>query len=529
VISFLVAMLITMLALPPFIRLGRSASIVAVPDSRKLHVEVTPQIGGVAIVLGFVAATLALLPDYPELMLFYVGALIVFSIGLIDDYRELDYRVKFVAQFAAAGWILVAMSLWDVGLSVGGETVRLGAVAFPLALLFLVGVTNAINLSDGLDGLAAGLALVSGLTIAVIGYQNNAPLPLFLMLALAGSLMGFLRFNSHPARVFMGDNGAYFIGFTLATCCLFIATRSTGVSFFALLFVLGLPVFDTMSVACRRMAERRGPFSADRKHLHHRLLDGAGLSHDQVVLCMYVVHMVFVFLGYVLSEQSEWVVGLAYITTILLLEVGIRAIVKGELQTLRGLKSSALRAHGWHRVLDVAAFAMMAAIPLWAVLSANHIPPDFAVVAGAILAIVGVFAFRRGFWTSAPGWVDRGALYVLGTYAVYFLSVGDRGTVSHVADTSGFLLLAAWLVLKVVDARDRGLRLRALDVLIVIATVWVSSLGPWRINDYVIEIVKVLVWFYAVELLFLRFRHTQLVHALPLLGCGAIVARAAFG
>jgi UDP-GlcNAc:undecaprenyl-phosphate GlcNAc-1-phosphate transferase len=521
-------MLVTMLVLPPLIHWGRAASIVAVPDHRKLHGEVTPQIGGVAIVLGFIAATVILLREYPELALFYAGAVTVFAIGLLDDYRELDYRVKFVAQFGAAGWVIVAMSLWDPGLSLEGGTVRLGVVSFPIALLFLVGVTNAINLSDGLDGLAAGLALASGLTIAVLGYQSNAPMPLFLMLALAGSLMGFLRFNSHPARVFMGDNGAYFIGFTLATCCLLIACRSSGVSFFALLFVLGLPVYDTVSVALRRMAEGRGPFSPDRKHLHHRLLDGVGLSHDQVVLTLYVLHMVFVFLGYVLSERSEWIVGTAYVGAILILELGIRSMVRGDFRSSQVLRSSVFRARGWHQILDVAAFAMMVALPMWAFLSARHVPVDFALVAASLLVVVGIFALRRGFWTSAPGWVDRVALYVLGTYAVYFLSSGDRGAASHVADTSGFLLLAVWLVLKVVDARDRGLKLTALDVLIVAATIWVSSLGPWHIDDYAVEIVKVLVWFYAVELLFLRFRHVQLVHALPLVGCGAIVARAAF-
>src|SRR5262249_7305802 len=152
----------------------------------------------------------------------------------------------------------------------------------------------------------------SALAIAILGYQTNEPVPLFVMLGLSGSLMGFLRFNSHPARVFMGDNGAYFIGFTLATCCLLIACRAEGVSCFALLLMLGLPVYDTVSVALRRMMEGRGPFSPDRKHLHHKLLDGAGLSHDQVVLWMYVMHMVLVFIGYLLAERPEWIVGPAY-------------------------------------------------------------------------------------------------------------------------------------------------------------------------------------------------------------------------
>ncbi len=525
-VSFLIAMLITMVALPPLIRWGRATSIVAVPDARRLHGEITPQIGGVAILLGFIVPTLLLVPEYPELLSFYIGAVAVFAIGLLDDYRELDYRLKFVTQFGAAAWVIATMSLWDIGLSYEGTTLRLGAISFPIALLFLVGVTNAINLSDGLDGLAAGLALVSTLAIAAIAYQTNEPIPLFLMLALAGSLMGFLRFNSHPARVFMGDNGAYFIGFTLATCCLLIACRGQGVSFFALLFVLGLPVYDTVSVALRRMAERRGPFSPDRKHLHHRLLDGVGLAHDQVVLWMYVVHMVLVFVGFVLAEQAEWLVGTAYVVTVLVLEFGIGAMVRRGLRTHSVLGTSVFRAPRWHRMLDLAAFAMMLALPLWAFLSALHVPRDFTLVAGCILVVFAIAATRPGFWSSSPGWVDRVALYILGTYAVYFLSTGDHGAGSHVAANAGFLLLGAWLLLKIVDARDRGLKLTALDVLVVAATVWISSLGPWHIDDYAVEIVQVLVWFYAVELLFLRFRNVRWVHVLPVLGCGAIVARA---
>jgi UDP-GlcNAc:undecaprenyl-phosphate GlcNAc-1-phosphate transferase len=528
-IEFLAAMLVTMLALPPLIRWGRAAQIVAVPDHRRLHAEVTPQIGGVGILLGFVAPSALLVPDYGHVTLFYVGVLVVFVVGLLDDYREVDYRLKFLAQFAAAGWIITTASLWDIGLVWGDDTVRLGLASSVVALFFMVGVTNAINLSDGLDGLAAGLALVSALALAVLGYQTNEQLPLTLMLALAGSLMGFLRFNSHPARVFMGDNGAYFIGFTLAFCCLWISCHGEGVSFFALLFALGLPVYDTLSVAVRRMAEGRGPFSPDRKHVHHRLLDGVGLTHDQVVLCMYVVHMVLVTTGFLLAEQNEILVGAVYGASLLALELALRALGRARLHATHVSKSKFLRARGWHRLLDVAAFAVMSTLMLWATLRVQRVSADFVSVAAAIFLLSSIVAIRRGFWTSAPGWVDRVALYVLGTYAVHFLASSGHGAVSQIVSSAGFLLLGAWLILKAVDAGDQSVRLTALDVLVVGAMIGISSLGPWRVEDYAVEVVKILVWFYAVELLCIRFRSVALVHALPFVGSGAILLRAAIG
>jgi UDP-GlcNAc:undecaprenyl-phosphate GlcNAc-1-phosphate transferase len=426
----------------------------------------------------------------------------------------------------AAGWVILALSLWDIDFRIGGRTLGFGIVLFPFVWLFVVGVTNAINLSDGLDGLAAGLAFVSALALCAFGFQANAPLPFFLMLTLAGSLLGFLRFNSHPARVFMGDNGAYFIGFTLAFCCLLIARDDAPVSFSALMFVLGLPVYDTLSVAIRRMAEGRGPFSPDRKHLHHRLLDGVGLSHDQVVLSMYVLHIVLVLAGYLLARQDELLAGSLYVASMLGLEFAVGASSRVRRRSGRGAAAGRSRARSLHAALDVAAFGVIGALPVWSFLSADAIPRDFSLVAAVILVVSIALSTRRSHWRSMPGWVDRLALYVVGAFAVYLHTVQPRDVVSSMVMTAAFTMLVAWLVLKVLDTGDERLKVTSLDVLVVAATIGFASIGPWRIDAYAVEIVQVLVWFYAVEVLCLRLRRVELVHALPLLACSAILARA---
>src|SRR5262249_19141894 len=132
---------------------------------------------------------------------------------------------------------------------------------------------------------------------------------------------------------------------------------------------------------------------------------------------------------------------------------------------------------------------------------------------------------RGRLWVTAPVWVDRAALYVLGTYSVYFLSTSGHGGASQVAETAGFLLLGVWLVGGLLDSQRGAFKLTALDVLIVAATIWMSTLGPWNVNDYAVEVTKVLAWFYAVELLLARFRHARPVQALSVFGCCTIVAR----
>lgn len=250
--------------------------------------------GGIAIYLGFIITILATQTITARLVGLLIGGTLIIFLGLIDDIRSLSPRGKLLGQVAAA-LILVGFGTqvdFITNPLTGGVT-SLGSLAIPLTVIWIVGVTNAVNLIDGLDGLAAGISAIAAITLAVVGWaagQGNAAV---WALILALSTLGFLRYNFHPARIFMGDSGSMFLGFNLAALSLMSLTKST--TAFSLLvpfIILGIPILDTFCAIVRRLAGGQPIFKADREHLHHRLL-GLGLSHRGTVLVIYIFSGVF--------------------------------------------------------------------------------------------------------------------------------------------------------------------------------------------------------------------------------------------
>ena len=295
---------------PLVIRLARRIGAVDHPGVRSVHTRPTPRIGGVAIYLSTTCVILALLlinhtsSDRFQEMRLQVIMLVgsasgIFLLGLLDDLRGLPARWKFLAELLGA----VALCLAGVqisSISLGGDSeIFLGWLGWPLTILWIVGVTNAVNMSDGLDGLAAGITAIACAVIAVFaihsstfytgGAHDNAVMTALFSLALLGSLMGFLIFNFHPAKVFMGDCGSLFIGFTIASMSVICVSKSASLVGLALpALALGIPIFDMLFSMLRRFMERRPIFAPDRSHFHHRLLD-LGLSQTQAVAIIYVV------------------------------------------------------------------------------------------------------------------------------------------------------------------------------------------------------------------------------------------------
>jgi UDP-GlcNAc:undecaprenyl-phosphate GlcNAc-1-phosphate transferase len=234
-------------------------------------------------------------------------ATVVFLIGLIDDLRGLPARFKLVVE------VLGAMLLYLVGVKIGGInlggriTIPLGGLACPITILWIVGITNAVNMSDGLDGLAAGVAAIACGVIAILAIHgstihtgairdNDVMMALF-ALSLLGSLSGFLFFNFNPAKVFMGDCGSLFIGFTIAVASVMCVSKSTALVGLALpALALGIPIFDTLFSMLRRFLERRSLFAPDKSHFHHRLLE-LGFTQRHAVLIIYGATLFAVALG----------------------------------------------------------------------------------------------------------------------------------------------------------------------------------------------------------------------------------------
>lgn len=307
-------------------------------SSRKIHERAIPRLGGVAIVLGFFAPLVALLlvdsgvgetyKASPSLLIgIFGGGLLVAVLGLYDDFHGANASKKFVVQFA------VAAGLWALGFRI--ETiatplfgnVQLGLLGLPLSLFWMVGIINAMNLIDGLDGLAGGVAFFAVATNFVLALSRGDVLMSLMMVALAGSIIGFLAFNFNPASIFMGDTGSMFLGFVLGAISIKSSQKSgTAVALLVPVLALGLPIMDTLLAIGRRTLRGRGMFSADKEHIHHRMMSRLSLSHRKAVLALYGVSSLFALLSLGLAYASNMQAGILLVCVAGLVFLFVRAL-----------------------------------------------------------------------------------------------------------------------------------------------------------------------------------------------------------
>jgi UDP-GlcNAc:undecaprenyl-phosphate GlcNAc-1-phosphate transferase len=293
VVSFLLTPLVRRIA----IRYGA----IDQPDERRVNKRPVPRGGGVAVAIAFISITLAMLAlnavvefvvippnvQLTELVGLLLGGALATAFGVIDDALDLRARWQFAGQLGLALFAIAMGYVVDfIANPVGTGIIRLaGPVAIGFSVLWIAGMINSINFIDGLDGLSSGIGLIAAVTLGVISLtpQVGQPFIAVLCFALAGSLLGFLRWNFHPATIFVGTSGVMFLGYTLALLSI-LGIAKVAVA----MLVLGVPIIDAFWIIVRRLAQRRSPFSPDRGHLHHRLLD-VGLSHRQTVLLIYAI------------------------------------------------------------------------------------------------------------------------------------------------------------------------------------------------------------------------------------------------
>lgn len=280
---FLTSLLVTLVAAPRVKEFSIRAGIMDLPGNNKIHARPIPKAGGLAISIGVLAALVSFaslgigFANYEYVIL---CSFLILFLGLIDDMRGTTPATKFIVQFAVS--IILVMLGWKVGyLPV--------YISLPLTVFWLVGVTNAVNLLDGMDGIAAGTSFMAGLLFFVVGFMRSDIILSVFSLVLAGSCLGFLRYNFHPAKMFMGDTGSLFVGFLLA----FLGVQATlhAESFSELLvpvFILGAPIFDTLISIARRSLRKKAIFQSDRGHTYDFLMGIGVLSYRKVVLCFYI-------------------------------------------------------------------------------------------------------------------------------------------------------------------------------------------------------------------------------------------------
>ena len=354
-LALLAALVISFLMTPVVKTFAYKVGAVDVPkDARRMHKVPIPRLGGLAIFIGFMISVLILgnVRGNGQMQSILLGSVIIVVLGVVDDIMALPAMLKFVVQIAAAlipalnGVVIQAFS--NPNIFSDSLYWVLGPLSVPFTVLWIVAITNAVNLIDGLDGLANGVSAISATTMLVIALLASEAQVAIVMAALVGACVGFMPYNLNPAKMFMGDTGATFLGYILATMSIQGLFKFYAVISFAVPFlILGLPIFDTTFAFIRRLAHGQSPMHADRGHIHHRLID-MGLNQKQAVATLYVISAMLGLSAVVLTTGGEQKAMLFFATLCIVGAVAARVVFPKEIREELHEELEELRDLGHH-------------------------------------------------------------------------------------------------------------------------------------------------------------------------------------
>ncbi|VAX13631.1 Undecaprenyl-phosphate alpha-N-acetylglucosaminyl 1-phosphate transferase [hydrothermal vent metagenome] len=512
-LALVAAMAISMVLIPLMSRVASRFGLVDIPCERKVHAAPIPRVGGIGIVIGsLVPIMLLLAPD--KLSQSYVfGASVLFIFGLWDDAFEIGHYPKFIGQIVAALIVILYGGLYIKYFPFLPRGEISPEFGIPFTLIAIVGMINAMNHSDGLDGLAGGESLFSLGAIALLAFFSvDGMQTLTIAVTVIGGILGFLRYNTHPARVFMGDSGSQFIGYTLAFLAVLLTQRvDLSLSPAVVLLLLGLPIADILVVLFKRARHGKNLFRATRNHIHHRLLD-LGFVHRESVIIIYSLQMIFVTTGVLMRHEDNAILFAVYLAYCMLIFAAINVAERTawKLQRVDRRDQTKVMAHEVLRnILVVIPRRFLAiSIPAFMILASLlvvKVPDDFAKMSllVAVLIVVDLFASR-----GQHSIMRRALIYVIAAQVVY-LWVNYRPTwvpYAEFFEAMFFTLMAiAFAVAVKFSPRRRKIEfdLTATDYLVafsVLAVLITSRGGLWGGNG-VVFVVQMVVIFYACELL----------------------------
>ncbi len=336
VLAFFAALGITFAAMPFAKLTAEKIGAIDVPkDARRMHKEPIPRLGGIAIYFGFLASFLFFGVLTPQMLGILAGSVIIVIVGIFDDRKPIKASVKFLIQLIAAAVVALCGVKIEVFtnplLFSSQEYLVLGSLSIPVTVLWIAAVTNAVNLIDGLDGLAAGVASISSVCLLIIALMVSEANVAVFTACIAGACIGFLPYNMNPAKIFMGDSGALFLGFVLACISIEGVFKAYAVISFAVpLLVLALPIFDTTIAILRRIKNKKPIMQPDRGHLHHRLID-MGFNQKQAVFILYSIAGILGISAIILTRFGYLaaICSLGVVLAGILLTVLIKKIKKG--------------------------------------------------------------------------------------------------------------------------------------------------------------------------------------------------------
>lgn len=337
--ALVLGFLFCFLLVPVAKKLAFTIGAVDKPNQRKVHQKPMARLGGFAIFIGFWLALFFSISEKASLLPFFIGALILFFIGIIDDIKELPAKVKLLGQIVAASVVaLFGTRIQFVTNILNDDSTILNLanwIAIPLTIFWIIAIINAVNLIDGLDGLASGVSAIAALSMGIIALKNGDMLLATILFALLGSALGFLPYNFNPASIFMGDTGSMFLGYALGVSSLMATAKSvTFISLIIPILILGIPILDTLFAIIRRMMSGKPIFEADKAHLHHQFLK-RGFSHKKTVLTIYALSFGLSLCALILGELTtqKGLIFIVIILTAILLGAGKLGIIGKNSQT----------------------------------------------------------------------------------------------------------------------------------------------------------------------------------------------------
>jgi len=507
--SFIGSLVICMALIPALMATANRLQFVDFPGDRKIHHAPVAKVGGLAFAAGTFVTMLLWAPKDPIITSSLIGGIIILLFGAWDDRVGLGYKAKFVGQLIAATIVVWFGGVHLSSLPFLGDLTPPTWIVLPTTLLLLIAVTNALNLADGLDGLAGGLSLLSFGGMAFLAYLSSDVVVMSMMVPVLGGLLGFLRFNTYPARIFMGDAGSQFLGFYLGVCAIVLMDPTRGPYSPALLsFILGLPILDTAGVMVQRLAERRSPFVADKNHVHHKLL-AIGLSHREAVLSIYAIQAALITLAYVLRWQSDLIILLVYgafacaIMSLFVGRANLWCLLSRRAETDSTPDESRTVEKEWYSTLPVQLIGLT--IPTFlaaAVFLPREVPSDLGYVA------LGLFLLMLSGLVIAPTarpMLVRTGLYIGATFVIYLIEQSTTGAFSHIHGSLNifFLGLTVLIMLAIRFGGKHRFQTTPLDHLMVFLAFAIPFLPEMRIGEINLSVLtaKMIVMFLGFELM----------------------------
>jgi UDP-GlcNAc:undecaprenyl-phosphate/decaprenyl-phosphate GlcNAc-1-phosphate transferase len=516
----------SMLVIPPVWRLAPRLGLVDMPDARKVHKAPVPRVGGWGITLGTLMPLFLWWHADPVVQSYVLGGIVLFAFGVWDDAREIGHWTKFAGQILAALIVVYHGNLYVTSVPFLGDIALSPAVGRPFTVFALVGAINAVNHSDGLDGLAAGECLLSLIALGSLGYLAGSTLVLGVALAAVGGILGFLRYNSHPARVFMGDAGSQVLGFTVAFLAIYLTqVADTALSAAIVLPAIGIPLADILVVLWRRVRGGMHWFRASRNHAHHRLLD-LGFRHYESVVIIYSIQALLVVSAVLLRYESDFAVSGVYLLVIVGLfgALGWAEQLGWQRDTRHGASafgrlSRALERLAHSRLIREAPRVLISiavpALMLLGSVAVARVPRDVAVIAALLAVIV---AAQIGRARAVESTLVRLAVYVAAIASVYLLINYPGGATPRPLQIAVLVLVAALAAAiggYVKFASDNKFGTTPTDYLILFVVLALLIFGNFDIGvrDIVEIVVYAVVLLYSCEVLIgLTFRRWNLLH-----------------